>query len=164
MPPIDWMSPFALEWQSLYDSAVTAVVLYAFIIVATRLAGVRSLAQVNNFDWIVTIAMGAIMAGAIGSERITLWDGMASIGTLMLMQRMLTTLTRGSKAADRVVKADPVLLVEAGNFIEPNLDRHRLTEGDIMSAVREAGFSDLSEIRHVRLEPTARLSVVAEDA
>ena len=152
-----------LEWQSLYDSAVTAVVLYAFIIAATRLAGIRSLGQINNFDWIVTIAMGAIMAGAIGSEDITLWDGMASIAVLMAMQHLLTSFTRKSDALERVVKAEPTILVEEGEYVHANLDRHRLTEGDVLSAVREAGHTDLEHVRSVHLEPSARLSVVGEE-
>ena len=159
---IDWSSPFHVEWQSLYDSAVTAVMLYGFIIAATRLAGVRSLGQVNNFDWIVTIAMGAIMAGAIGTESITVWDAMVSIGTLMTVQHILTHLTRRHELTSRLVKAEPSVLVEDGEFIHANLDQHRLTEGDIMSAVREAGYTDLSDIRCVHLEPSARLSVVGD--
>ena len=160
---VDWSSPFHVEWQSLYDSAVTAVVLYGFIIFATRIAGVRSLGQVNNFDWIVTIAMGAIMAGAIGTEAITVWDGIVSISTLMIVQHILTGLTRRSEFAERMVKAEPSILVENGKFIEPNLAQHRLTEGDVMSAVREAGYTELVEVQCVHLEPSARLSVVGRD-
>ena len=157
---IDWSSPFHVEWQSLYDSAVTAVALYGFIIAATRFAGIRSLGQVNNFDWIVTIAMGAIMAGAIGTESITMWDGIVSIGTLMTVQHILTSITRRSEVAERIVKAEASVLVEDGEFLQSNLDRNRLTEGDVMSAVREAGYTDLKEVRYVHLEPSARLSVV----
>ena len=157
---IDWSAPFELELQSLYDSAVTAVALYIFVIAATRVAGVRSLGQVNNYDWIVTIAMGAIMAGAIGSEAITLWDAMVSIGTLMAVQKVLTRITRKSDLAKNIIKAEPTVLVRDGEFFEANLSSSGLTEGDIMSAVREAGFTELSDIRCVHLEPSARLSVV----
>ena len=50
-------------WKDLVRIVLAAPAIYFTIIVFIRLAGKRSTSQMNNFDWVVTVALGSI-AGA----------------------------------------------------------------------------------------------------
>ena len=47
-------------WKDLVRIALAAPVIYFTIIAFIRLAGKRSTSQMNNFDWVVTVALGSI--------------------------------------------------------------------------------------------------------
>ena len=56
---------------NLVRIAVSVPVIYFAIILFVRLAGKRSTSQMNNFDWVVTVAMGTLAASCMIQENVT---------------------------------------------------------------------------------------------
>ena len=48
------------SWDRLQNVAIAAVFFYAFIVLLVRVLGKRTTSQMNNFDWIITIAVGSL--------------------------------------------------------------------------------------------------------
>jgi len=44
---------------------VSAVIVYILIFVYIRILGKRSTSELNNFDWIVTVSVGSIIASTV---------------------------------------------------------------------------------------------------
>ena len=53
------------SWHQLAAITVKAVLAYATVVAAIRICGNRSTSRMNNFDWIVTVAMGSIVATGV---------------------------------------------------------------------------------------------------
>ncbi len=141
----------------------SAALMYVAIVIAMRLFGKRSTSQMNNFDWIVTVALGSLMASGILVADVTVLEGVAAMYTLLGLQWLLTHLLRASDTATRTIKSKPTLLVLNGKILRPALVRERIIEEEIYAAVRQAGYSRISDIAWIVLETNSKLSVISCD-
>ncbi|GGD83809.1 DUF421 domain-containing protein [Croceicoccus mobilis] len=159
------MKPILLpeSWEPLIRIGITAPVLYLLIIVFIRISGKRSTSQMNNFDWIVTVALGSIAASTIILKDTTLVEGGFAIGLLLAMQYVLTSLVRRSDIVSSAVKATPTMLMDEGRFIDEAMRRERISRREVLAAVRKAGITDLDKVAWVTLENDASFSVISKD-
>ena len=148
------------NWQDLLQIAITAPVVYVFIILSVRVFGKRSTSQMNNFDWVVTVAIGSIAASGIMLKDVSLSETLLAIALLLSFQWLLTKAVKNYAPVGRFVKATPTLLVNDGTFIEENMHDERITQGEVMAAVRESGMINLDEVQFVILETDATFSVI----
>ena len=152
-------------WDGLAQVAVVAPLVYVAVVVAIRLSGKRTTGQMNNFDWIVTVAIGSIMASGIVIEKVSLAEALLAIGLLIGMQWVLTKLVFESDRVARVVKSRPRLLVEEGEMRREAIAAERVTEDEIHAALRQAGIASVRRVRWMALENDGNFSVVTrEDA
>ena len=157
------MTPFFDNWQDLLRVLITAPAIYAFIVLAIRVVGKRSTSQMNNFDWVVTVALGSIAGSGIMLKDVSVSETLLAIGLLLAFQWLLTTSVMHSKLVGRLVKARPTLLVYAGEFIDAAMRQERITQGEVMSAMRDNGYTRITQVKFVILEPDASFSMVASD-
>ena len=148
------------SWQDLLQIAITVPIIYLFIIVAVRVVGKRSTSQMNNFDWIVTVAIGSIAGAGIMRKGSAITETILAISLLLLLQWLLTTAVRKNKSLQQLVKARPTLLVHDGEFIEKSMRHERITRGEVLSALRVSGLTEISQAKWVILEPDASMSVI----
>lgn len=155
------MDIFFDGWSDIIQILITAPLIYLLVVICTRVSGKRSTSQMNNFDWIVTVAIGSLVGSAVISKSITIAEAVAAIGALFALQYLFTLAARHSRRVEGWIKADPKLVFENGNFLERAMDEERLTRNEVLAAIREAGHRSLEEVHFVILESDARFSVVA---
>lgn len=148
------------SWGDVLSVVVFSAVVYAFIIASHRLVGKRSASQMNNFDWIVTVAMGAIMGSTILTENVSLVEGLVAVATLLALQYGVTRASVQWPRFQRAVQAGPRLLYYEGIALEDALKGERVTESEVLHAARDAGHRSLSEVAAVVLESDGTLSVL----
>ena len=161
---IKWGGPFFDSLDSLYSTVVTAVVMYPVLIAAIRLNGKRSVSKMNNFDWIVTVAIGSLIGSAIGFESVTILDAVLAIAVLLIMQRAITGALARSQRLEDIVVACPGVLVLDGMVQEDCLHRERVSPSELMSAIRHAGLSGPEDCYAVVLESNAEITVIPRDS
>lgn len=149
-------------YDDLLRVIVTAPIMYAVIILFVRLAGKRSTSQMNNFDWVVTVALGSLMASCILLKEVTIAEGILAMGVLMALQWALTKIVFHARPLERLVKAEPTLLVHEGRFLDDAMRRQRVTRDEILAAVRREGLAALDEVKWVVLETDANMSVISK--
>jgi uncharacterized membrane protein YcaP (DUF421 family) len=59
-----------------------------------------------------------------------------------------------------VIKAEPALLLHDGKVLASMMAKERVTEDEILAAVRERGFGELADVGAVVLETDGSLSVL----
>lgn len=139
---------------------ITAPVMYLFIIASVRLSGKRSTSQMNNFDWVVTVAMGSIAASSIVLDGVTLLEAALATGVLLTLQYLVTRLVITSPLAASVIKPVPHLVVHEGVCLEDAMRDERVATEEVEAAVRSAGLTDIDEAQWVILETDASFSVI----
>ncbi len=147
-------------WDGLLRILITAPVMYAVVVVFVRLAGKRSTSQMNNFDWVVTVALGSIVGSAVILRDVTIAEASLAIAVLFGVQWMLTAIMPRSELVSGLVKAEPRLLVENGEFRRQAMLDERVTKSEIRAALRRNGLAGVSDAQWVILESDARLSVI----
>lgn len=151
---------FFESWQELLRISISALILYPFVILSVRITGKRSTSKMNNFDWIVTVAMGSMVGSGILLKDVVIADAMVAISLLLGFQYIVTKISSHSDFVSKAVHASPTLLYYNGTFLTANMKKERLTQGEIESVVRTEGYSSLSEIGAVIIETDASLSVL----
>lgn len=74
------------SWQTMAYVVVSTVAVYCSALVAVRLAGRRTVAQLSAFDVVVTIALGSLIASTAVSRDPSYVQGMTAIVTLLALQ------------------------------------------------------------------------------
>lgn len=160
-PDMDVSTIFYDGWEGLVRIAVAAPLIYLSIIAFIRLAGKRSTSQMNNFDWVVSVALGSIAAAGVMNSSVTVLEALFAIGLLLAIQWCLTFMLARSEAVAGLVKATPRLLVYKGRFLDANIRQERLTKPEVLSALRENGLTNVEEAESVIVEADASFSVIA---
>lgn len=155
---------FFASWDNLLQVLIVTPIMYFSVIFFVRLTGKRSTSQMNNFDWVMTVAMGSIIASPVLINDVSVAEGVLAIGLLFFLQWILTNLTVRSRMVSQIVRSNPSILVYRGELQHDEMKRTRVTQSEIMSAVRENGYAELDTIALVVLESDAKLSVIPQDA
>ena len=142
---------------------VAVPLVYAAVILFVRLSGKRTTGQMNGFDWIVTVAMGSLVATGISSRSTPLVDTLFAIGLLLALQYAVTRAVRRHPKVADLVKSEPRLLVSDGRFLPSAMATERMAESEIMAAVRGHGIGSLEDVAAVVLECDATISVLRRD-
>lgn len=141
----------------------TTVILYAFIILAVRVLGVRSISHLNNFDWITIVAIGAICGASIVTENVSAAHGLLAIATLFVAQYAVTWVAAHNRSAADILKEDAKILVADGRVNKDVMEHERVTEEEILAEVRGKGLESFEEVKAVVLESDSTVSVVPKD-
>jgi len=151
-----------VDWDNIERILLVASVAYLYAVFVLRLSGKRTLAKLNAFDLIVTVALGSTLATIVLSKDVTLTEGTIGFSVLIGLQFGIAWLSTRSKAFAGIVKSEPRVLLLTGKFQEEALRRERVTEDEVCAAVRSAGYGDLALVFCVVLETDGSLSVIAE--
>jgi uncharacterized membrane protein YcaP (DUF421 family) len=156
-------SMFFDSWEDLLQIAVTVPIVYLFIILSVRVLGKRSTSRMNNFDWIVTVAIGAITGTSILDDNTAILEALLAIALLFGLQYLLTWATLKNEGVQKIVKSRPRLLVHNGQYLDDAMEHERITRGEVMAAIRGKGLLSVQDAKWVILEPDATFSIVQWD-
>lgn len=156
-------STWFTSWERVGDIVIGAVFFFFLIIAMVRLSGKRLTSQMNNFDWIVSIAIGGLACSGILLEGVAIVDSTAAIVVLVALQMLITVVVRKSEVVRKIMKPTPTLLTHKGKFIEENLDKERVSKAEIRARLREQGYTSLDQANWVILETDGNLTVIPED-
>ena len=154
--------------QVLFDIALRGLLLSVFaiiwIVLLVRIVGLRSFSKMTNFDFVVTVATGSLLAGATQS---TSWHSFAQtmlgIAALFFVQWLTARLRQASDLFETIVQNNPVVLMRDGRFIDEALRETRVGKDDLVAKLREANVLSLKQVRAVVLETTGDISVLHGD-
>lgn len=146
--------------SELIRVAVTGVLSYLSLIVLLRVSGKRTLAKMNAFDLIVTVALGSILATILLSSDVTLFEGLVAFAVLIGMQFIIAWLSVRSSMVSGWVKSEPTLLFHEGKFLPSTLLRERVTEDEVRAAVRIQGIAAMETVEAVILETDGSFSTL----
>lgn len=148
------------DWYGVLRVVVVGTAAYAVLVFYIRLFGKRTLSKMNAFDLIVTVALGSTMATVIVSNNVKLVEGLAALLLLCALQFIVAFVSVRWRAAERLVKSEPTLLYFGGRFLSDAMQRERVTEGEVLAAVRGQGIADLDQIEAAVLEADGSVSIV----
>lgn len=154
------MSIFFQSWDSIIRLVVTSIFIYPGLILLLHIYGKRSLAQLNMFDFIITIALGSIFASVLILENVTILDGILIFILLLSAQFSITWTSLRWKFVDKIIKSEPTIVLFRGKLLEEYMKSARVSEEEIHSAVRHQGIACLDDVHAVVLENNGTLSVI----
>lgn len=147
----------------IFRVIIISVAAYAALILVLRVAGKRSLAKLNAFDLVVTVALGSTLATVLLSKDVALAEGVLAFAMLAVLQYAVSKASVRWPLFENIVQSEPRLLVDDGRYLHIALKDERVTESDIDAAIRKQGIGRLEEVAAVVLETDGSFSVIGKD-
>jgi uncharacterized membrane protein YcaP (DUF421 family) len=144
----------------LWEFVLRGVIVYVFVLVVLRLTGKRQIGQMAPFDLVLLLILSNAVQNAMNGGDNSVLAGMVSAVTLVGVNWIVGLITYKSKVAERLVEGAPELLVHNGKLAPTALSRAKLTEHELMSALRQNGCGSLLDVRAAFLENDGSISVI----
>ena len=132
-----------------------------FVIILVRVNGLRSFSKMTNFDFVVTVAVGSLLASAsLATGWATFTQALFAMAALFVMQFLVSRLRKVFALFESLLQNEPIVLMRDGEIFEEALNATRVARGDLIAKLREANVLKFSDVRAVILETTGDISVL----
>ncbi|WP_026853797.1 YetF domain-containing protein [Geothrix fermentans] len=150
--------------QPWWEFVLRALLVYGFLMVGLRLTGKRQVGQLAPFDFVMLLVLSNAVQNSMNAGDNTVLGGFILVATLLALNALMGWWTWRSKRAETLLEGRPQILVHNGVLDEAVLASERITRHELMAAVRQAGVSDVADIRVAILETNGRINVIAKSA
>jgi uncharacterized membrane protein YcaP (DUF421 family) len=143
--------------------SVRAFIFFFITLIYLRIAGIRTLGKKSMNDMIIVIVLGSVVARGIAGAS-GFGPTIASSFVLVLLHRFISWLTCRSRAVEKMIKGEKLLLFENGSYIKKNMERANITEHDFSEALRlSTQQKDNKKVVAAFLETNGELSFILND-
>jgi uncharacterized membrane protein YcaP (DUF421 family) len=142
------------------DIVIRAAVIFAFIWVLMRVIGRRELSSMEPFDLIMLIVIGDLVQQGVTQQDLSVTGALLAAATIGLLTVLLAWLNYCFPRLRPALEGRPVVLVEDGKAIEPNLGRERITLEELAAQARLKEINSISDVRWAVLETSGAISFI----
>jgi uncharacterized membrane protein YcaP (DUF421 family) len=142
---------------------ISSVSIYLFIIVAIRLFGKKELSQLSVIDLVFILLISNSVQNAMVGSNTTLLGGLAAAGALFITNYIFKQFLYRYPKFSKLVQGEAVMLIYNGNLSHKNIVKSKITENEIMEAIREHGVSRIEDVDLAMLEVDGNISVLSHD-
>ena len=147
-------------WEPLLRTLVVGSLTYISIIFILRSSGKRTLASMNAFDFVITVALGSAYGRILTAKQVSLAEAVITFVLLACLQFIVSKLENKSRWFYQLVTSQPTLLYYRGQFLENAMRKQRVRKDSLLGAVRKHKFSSLEEVEAIVLETDGSISVL----
>ena len=151
---------FFAGWEAILRILVVGSAMYVSLVVFLRLSGSRTIASMNVFDFIVTVALGAVFGRALTANSVALAEALTAFALLIVLQYTVAWLQTRWPRFERALKNDPTLLYFRGEFLRDAMRDQRVTENELRGAVRKENVGSMDDVEALVLESDGKVSVI----
>jgi uncharacterized membrane protein YcaP (DUF421 family) len=140
----------------------STLAVYLFIVIAIRLFGKKELAQLSVVDLVFILLISNSVQNAMVGPDATLSGGLVAASSLFLVNYLLKYLQYRFPKFGKVVEGDASMLVYKGKILESHMKKAKITEDELMEAVREHGVASVKEVDLAIMEVDGSISVLSD--
>lgn len=142
------------------DLVLRATVVFAFILLLTRVIGKRELGSLQPFDLVLLIVLGDALQQGLTQDDYSLTGAILVVGTIAVLQVFVSWISYRFPRARPILDGEPVIILQDGQVIERNLKRERLTLEEVAEEARQQQIAHLSEVQFAILETSGTISFI----
>jgi len=144
------------------DLVLRATVVFAFVLLLTRVIGKRELGSLEPFDLVLLIVLGDALQQGLTQDDYSLTGAILVVGTIAVLQVFVSWLSYRFPRARPILQGEPVIVLEDGKPIERNLRRERLTIEEIAEEARRQQIAHLADVKFAILETSGTISFITK--
>ncbi len=147
---------------SILEKIIRSVVIYLFIFLAFRFSGKRQIGQLSPFDFVVLLIISNVVQNAVIGPDNSLSGGMIGAITILALNYGLNEIVYRSKKARHLLEPTPSILVHNGKINQANMAKEKITEDELLAAIRKNGVLEPSKVRYAILEENGTISIIPQ--
>ena len=141
----------------------SAVAVYLFVILAIRLFGKKELSQLSVIDLVFILLISNAVQNAMVGANTSLLGGLAAALALFITNFILKYAMYRFPGLSRIVQGRTILLIYKGKLMPGNLTKARISQDELLEAVREHGVEEIQDVDLAILEVDGQISVLSHD-
>jgi len=135
------------------------LIVYAFLLILLRFIGKKHVGELAPFDLVVLLILSECVQGSLTAGDNSLTGGLSAVATLFAANQLVDYVAWRSKRAERTLEGTPRILVRNGRVYRAVMARERITNSELLEAVRKAGCTSISKVRYAVLENDGNITV-----
>lgn len=144
---------------------IRTLIAYTLLIVAIRLMGKRQIGQLEVTDFVITLLISEIATLPVENPDIPLANAIIPMITLLTFEVVSSTILSRTPRLKNLFSARPGYLIRRGRLDQKEMLKNRISPDELMSELRQNGYTDLSEVAYAIIEQDGKMTVIprAED-
>lgn len=143
----------------ILEIALRTAIMFLYLLLALRLIGPRSLAQLSLFEFALIIALGSAVGDPMFYPEIPILHGLVVITVVVILQRLLMWVTEHNHTFENLLEGSPTNLVIDGRFDLKGLKDSSLSYNEILMQLRLKEVEHLGQVKRAFLELNGSVSV-----
>ncbi len=143
----------AVEW------ILRGVVSFAFLLIAAKLMGQRSISQLRFLDFIIALTLGNIIAHPLSDEELGLEGSMITTVVLIVLYVASVRLSLKWPLFKRYLDPSPIDLIRNGQIQFRNLSRAKISIDFLFSELRKEKVENVQKVALALWEPGGTISI-----
>lgn len=135
------------------------MLVFAYGLVALRLAGRRVFAKWSALDTVVAITIGSSLSRTLTGNA-ELLGTLAASGILLLLHWIVARIAAQYSTASALFEGKAVTLASAGHIVSQSRKRHAVSQADLDEALRRAGIATAAGASLIMLEPSGQITAL----
>ena len=147
------------------DSVIRVVAMYLFLMLIFRIAGKRTLAEADTFDFLTLLIISETTQQAMVNHDHSMTNAFILITTLIGISIAMSLIRLRSKTFTKLVDDMPLVLLANGRPLQERMKKMRVDQDDILEAAREKrGLERLEQVKYAVLERTGEITIIPASA
>jgi uncharacterized membrane protein YcaP (DUF421 family) len=142
------------------DIVLRAIVAFLFVLLLTRIVGRRELGSLEPFDLILLVMIGDLVQQGVTQNDFSVTGMLLAGGTIAVLVVLVSYGNFKLPWLRPVLEGEPVVVVQDGEPVRRNLDRNRITLGELLAAARQEGLPSLEQVQWAVLETNGSISFI----
>ncbi len=151
------------ELTSLGYVVLNTFTVYILLILGISRIGGRLRSQVGFGELLIVALLGSSIETSLIAGDVSLIAGLVSLSTLLLTNRLLTTLIHRYPRVRYLILGQPIVLFHRGKLFPRRLRSVGMDEDDLLEGIRLRGYEKLDQVKMIILEIDGSMSVIPKD-
>ena len=142
------------------DIALRAIALYVFVVFIMRIIGRREISTLTPFDLVLLIVLGDAIQQGLTQDDYSVTGAIVAVSALAVMQVTTSYISYRVKPFRKVLKGEPIILIEDGKLLSQNMRRERVTADDVAEEMRTQQIATFDQVQRAILESNGTISFI----
>jgi uncharacterized membrane protein YcaP (DUF421 family) len=139
---------------------IRALLLYLVVVVVMRMMGKRQVAEMQPFELVIMIMIAELAATPMEDMDIPLINGIIPIIALLSIEILVSYFSLKSKKFSDFICGKPSILIHKGRINQSEMHRLRINMDDLLEALRNKDYFNISDVEYAILETNGQMSVM----
>ncbi len=148
--------------QPWWEFGLRALLVYGFLFLVLRVTGKRQVGQLSSFDLVLLLVLSNAVQNSMNAGDNSVTAGFILVLTLIGANALMGYLSYRNKKIELLIEGKPQILVHNGVVDEEIAERERISRHELLSAIRQAGYAQVADVRVAILENNGRISVIGK--
>jgi len=139
---------------------IRTLLIYTVVVVVMRMMGKRQVAEMQPFELVIMIMIAELAATPMENLNIPLINGIIPIIALLFTQVLVSYISLKSQKFSNFICGKPSILIHKGRINQSEMRRLRINIDDLLEALRNKDYFNISDVEYAILETNGQMSVI----